>query len=63
MAAVFLRFDCLNFSVKAWARAPPPLATLLREGEMLIHPGVIGEPVCGNLRNRSALPAMRKCCC
>jgi predicted nucleic acid-binding protein len=29
------------------------LATLLQEGEVLIHPWVIGELACGNLRNRS----------
>jgi predicted nucleic acid-binding protein len=28
------------------------LATLLQEGELLIHPWVIGELACGNLRNR-----------
>jgi predicted nucleic acid-binding protein len=28
------------------------LATLLQEGEVLIHPWVIGELACGNLRNR-----------
>lgn len=31
----------------------PRLATLLLEGEVLIHPWVIGELACGNLRNRS----------
>ena len=31
----------------------PRLATLLQGGEVLIHPGVIGELACGNLRNRS----------
>lgn len=31
----------------------PRLATLLQEGEVLIHPWVIGELACGNLRNRS----------
>jgi predicted nucleic acid-binding protein len=30
----------------------PSLATLLQEGEVLIHPWVIGELACGNLRNR-----------
>jgi len=30
----------------------PLLANLLREGEVLIHPWVIGEIACGNLRNR-----------
>lgn len=30
----------------------PRLATLLQEGEVLIHPWVIGELACGNLRNR-----------
>ena len=29
------------------------LATLLQEGEVLIHPWVIGELACCNLRNRS----------
>ena len=31
----------------------PCLATFLQEGEVLIHPSVIGELACGNLRNRS----------
>jgi predicted nucleic acid-binding protein len=31
----------------------PRLATLLQDGEVLIHPWVIGELACGNLRNRS----------
>ncbi len=31
----------------------PRLATLLQEREVLIHPWVIGELACGNLRNRS----------
>ena len=31
----------------------PRLATLLQGGEVLIHPSVIGELACGNLRNRS----------
>jgi len=30
----------------------PRLATLLQEGEVLIHPWVIGELACGNLHNR-----------
>ncbi|MEA5414153.1 type II toxin-antitoxin system VapC family toxin [Synechococcus sp. BA-132 BA5] len=30
----------------------PRLATLLQEGEVLIHPWVIGELACCNLRNR-----------
>ena len=30
----------------------PLLANLLQEGEILIHPWVIGEIACGNLRNR-----------
>jgi predicted nucleic acid-binding protein len=30
----------------------PRLATLLQAGEVLIHPWVIGELACGNLRNR-----------
>jgi predicted nucleic acid-binding protein len=30
----------------------PRLAKLLQEGEVLIHPWVIGELACGNLRNR-----------
>ena len=34
-------------------RGLPPLATLLQGGEVLIHPLVIGELACGNLRNRS----------
>jgi len=33
-------------------RGLPRLATLLQEGEVLIHPWVIGELACGNLRNR-----------
>lgn len=31
----------------------PRLATLLQEGEVLIHPWVIGELACSTLRNRS----------
>ncbi len=31
----------------------PRLATLLQDGKVLIHPWVIGELACGNLRNRS----------
>jgi predicted nucleic acid-binding protein len=31
----------------------PRLAMHLQEGEVLIHPWVIGELACGNLRNRS----------
>ena len=31
----------------------PRLARHLQEGEVLIHPWVIGELACGNLRNRS----------
>jgi predicted nucleic acid-binding protein len=31
----------------------PLLANLLEEGEVLIHPWVIGEIACGNLRNRN----------
>ena len=31
----------------------PLLANLLQEGEVLIHPWVIGEIACGNLRNRN----------
>jgi predicted nucleic acid-binding protein len=34
-------------------RGLPRLVTLLQEGEVLIHPWVIGELACGNLRNRS----------
>lgn len=34
-------------------RGLPRLATHLQEGEALIHPWVIGELACGNLRNRS----------
>ena len=30
----------------------PRLATLLQDGKVLIHPWVIGELACGNLRNR-----------
>jgi len=33
-------------------RGLPCLATLLQEGKVLIHPWVIGELACGNLRNR-----------
>jgi predicted nucleic acid-binding protein len=33
-------------------RGLPRLATLLQEGSVLIHPWVIGELACGNLRNR-----------
>ena len=40
----------------AWAehlrRGLPRLAMHLQEGEVLIHPCVIGELACGNLRNR-----------
>ena len=34
-------------------RGLPQLATLLQEGEVLIHPWVIGELACSTLRNRS----------
>ncbi len=34
-------------------RGLPRLATLLQDGEVLIHPWVIGELACGNLHNRS----------
>jgi len=33
-------------------RRQPRFATLLQGGQMLIHPWVIGELACGNLRNR-----------
>ncbi len=33
-------------------RGLPRLATLLQEGEVMIHPWVIGELACGILRNR-----------
>ena len=33
----------------------PLLANLLQEGEVLIHPWVIGEIACGNLRNRNQI--------
>jgi predicted nucleic acid-binding protein len=33
----------------------PLLIKLLQEGEVLIHPWVIGEIACGNLRNRQQL--------
>jgi len=33
-------------------RGLPRLASLLQEGKVLIHPWVIGELACGNLRNR-----------
>ena len=33
-------------------RGLPRLAKLLQKGEVLIHPWVIGELACGNLRNR-----------
>ncbi len=36
-------------------RGLPRLATLLQDGEVLIHPWVIGELACGNLCNRSQL--------
>jgi predicted nucleic acid-binding protein len=34
-------------------RGLPRLAMLLQEGKVLIHPWVIGELACGNLRNRA----------
>ena len=34
-------------------RGMPHLATLLQSGKVLIHPWVISELACGNLRNRS----------
>ena len=34
-------------------RGLPRLAALLQEGMVLIHPWVIGELACGNLRNRA----------
>lgn len=33
----------------------PRLATLLQDGEVLIHPSVIGELACGNLRHRAQM--------
>ena len=36
-------------------RGLPRLATLLQEGQVLIHPWVIGELACGSLRHRSAV--------
>ena len=30
----------------------PPLATLLEQGQVLIHPWVLGELACGHLRHR-----------
>ncbi len=39
--------------VEHLCRGLPRLATLLQDGEVLIHPWVIGELACGNLRNRS----------
>jgi predicted nucleic acid-binding protein len=39
--------------VQHLCRGLPRLATLLQGGEVLIHPRVIGELACGNLRNRS----------
>jgi len=39
--------------VEHLGRGLPRLATLLQGGEVLIHPWVIGELACGNLRNRS----------
>jgi len=38
----------------------PRLATLLQEGEVLIHPCVIGELACGNLRDRSQVLELLK---
>ena len=38
----------------------PRLATFLQEGEVLIHPWVIGELACGNLRNRSQVLELLK---
>jgi predicted nucleic acid-binding protein len=38
----------------------PRLATLLQEGEVLIHPWMIGELACGNLRNRSEVLELLK---
>ncbi len=34
------------------------LATLLTEGEVVIHPFVIGELACGNLKNRTEIIAL-----
>lgn len=36
-------------------RGLPRLARLLQEGKVLIHPWVIGELACGNLRNRAGV--------
>jgi len=38
----------------------PRLATLLHKGEVLIHPWVIGELACGNLRDRSQVLELLK---
>jgi predicted nucleic acid-binding protein len=36
----------------------PKLQALLEEGEVLIHPYVVGELACGNLRNRESVLGM-----
>lgn len=36
-------------------RGSPELARLLEAGDVLVHPFVIGELACGNLRNRSEI--------
>jgi hypothetical protein len=36
-------------------RGLPRLAAILQEGEVLMHPWVIGELACGNLHHRSAV--------
>jgi len=36
-------------------QADPQLQQLLLDGRVLIHPFVIGEIACGNLRNRPAV--------
>lgn len=36
----------------------PELAALLERGAVLVHPFVIGELACGNLKNRSELLAL-----
>ena len=53
--------------VAHWKASVPPLATLLNDGEVLMHPAVVGELAMGNLANRDAtlatlqlLPSIRE---
>jgi predicted nucleic acid-binding protein len=41
--------------VQHFRHGEPALAALLSEGLLLMHPFIVGELACGNLRNRAAI--------